>query len=53
MTSGSARCCCGHQYKDRGGASSHHCPVGERKLCEGCATEGNGVCPVHKVPVKF
>ena len=53
MTTGSATCCCGQQYKDRGGASSHHCPAGERKLCEECATAGNGACPTHKVPVSF
>jgi hypothetical protein len=53
MTTPSALCCCGRPYKDRGGASSHHCPAGKRKLCEECATEGKTICPTHQERVSF
>src|SRR5258705_9937610 len=37
------RCCCGGRYAEHGGASTLYCPMGQRALCEECASEGGQI----------
>lgn len=37
---GDRTCCCGRHYQPEGGGeSSHHCPIGQRNLCEECVSD--------------